>query len=211
VVPVTATEAVRSVGCSAVEETVDHDVLCPAPGRESPDAIPVHPEVPQAQVIHEGRSVQLDRRFGRDEITVVRHEVKARLEPGSLGDRVHGFVLAINEVITNVVLHGGGQGRIVLSRTRAAVHCTVTDSGPGIPEQFRRPPSVPEAFEVGGRGIWLAYQLCDEVTMATGPIGTTIELSVTLPGRDTTSGLVNEGATVGGTRNETPWKCDRGH
>ncbi len=77
------------------------------------------------------------------------------------------------------------------------VQCTVTDSGPGIPEQFRRPPAVPEAFEVGGRGIWLAHQLCDEVTMATGPTGTTIELSVHLPGRNTTSGLLNEDATAG--------------
>ena len=51
--------------------------------------------------------------------------------------------------------------------------------------------------EVGGRGIWLAYALCDEVTMATGPIGTTIELCLRLPGRDTTSGLLNEGATAG--------------
>jgi hypothetical protein len=28
----------------------------------------------------------------------------------------------------------------------------------------------------------LAYQLCDEVTMATGPIGTTIGLRMALPG-----------------------------
>ncbi|MFI7539777.1 ATP-binding protein [Actinoplanes sp. NPDC049599] len=143
------------------------------------------------------QSTLLDRPFGRDEITVVRHEVSARLDAGPLGERLHGFVLAINEVITNAVLHAGGQGRIVLSVTGAAVCCTVTDSGPGIPEQYRRPPEVPEAFEVGGRGIWLAHQLCDEVTMATGPIGTTIELCVRLPGRETTSGLLNEGAAAG--------------
>ena len=162
--------AVLGVGCSAVEETVDRDVLRPAPNRETPDAAPVHTDT--------GRATLLDRRFGRDEISVVRHEVTARLDPGPLGERLHGFVLAINEVITNAVLHAGGQGRIVLWSTSQAVCCTVTDSGPGIPEQFRRPPNVPEAFEVGGRGIWLAHQLCDTVTMATGPIGTTIELGV---------------------------------
>ncbi|GAA3346254.1 hypothetical protein GCM10020358_56580 [Amorphoplanes nipponensis] len=172
-----------------MEETVDQDVLRPAPGPESPDATPVHSET--------GRPALLDRRFGRDEITVVRHEVTARLDPVLLADRLPGFVLAINEVITNAVLHAGGQGRIVLWSTGSAVHCTVTDSGPGIPEQYRRPPTVPEAFEVGGRGIWLAHQLCDEVTMATGPIGTTIGLSVRLPGRNTASGLVNEGASAG--------------
>ena len=188
-----ATEAVHSVGCSAVKETVDHDVLRPAPGRESPDESRVHPDRGGTGA----RSTLLDRQFGRDEITVVRHEVTARLEPGPLGERLHGFVLAINEVITNAVLHAGGQGRIVLSSTGTAVFCTVTDSGPGIPEQFRRPPAVPEAFEVGGRGIWLAHQLCDDVTMATGPIGTTIELCVNLPGRHITSSLVNEGVSAG--------------
>ena len=174
-----------------MEETVDHEVLRPAPGRESPDGAGVH-----ADPVPDDQSTLLDRRFGRDEITVVRHEVTARLDAGPLGDRLHGFVLAINEVITNAVLHAGGQGRIVLRATSATVCCTVTDSGPGIPEQFRRPPSVPEAFEVGGRGIWLAHQLCDSVTMATGPIGTTIELCVNLPDRDTTSGLLNEGAAA---------------
>jgi anti-sigma regulatory factor (Ser/Thr protein kinase) len=174
-----------------VEETVDHEVLRPASTRESPDASPVH-----ADAVRQDRSTVLDRRFGGDEITVVRHEVTARLAAGPLGDRLHGFVLAVNEVITNVALHAGGQGRIVLRVTGTAVCCTVTDSGPGIPEQYRRPPAVPEAFEVGGRGIWLAHQLCDEVTMATGPIGTTIELRLVLPGHKNASGLLNEGATA---------------
>ena len=124
----------------------------------------------------------IDRVFGRDDITVLRHEVLQRLDRAVLGDRLDGFVLAINEVITNVVLHAGGTGRLVLDTGASAVWCTVTDSGPGIPQHHQRPPDVPEAFDVGGRGIWLAYQLCDEVTMATGPIGTTIGLKIALPG-----------------------------
>jgi anti-sigma regulatory factor (Ser/Thr protein kinase) len=124
----------------------------------------------------------LDRVFGRDDITVLRHEVANCLaSAGFAGDRLSGFVLAINEVITNVVLHAGGHGRLVLSTGDGSVWCTVTDSGPGIPRRYLTPPVVPEAFEVGGRGIWLAYQLCDEVNMATGPIGTTIGLRMALP------------------------------
>ena len=122
----------------------------------------------------------LDRAFGRDEIAVVRHEVTSRLS---------GYVLAVNEIITNVVLHAGGYGRIALRQVPGAVWCTVTDSGPGIPEEYRDPPAVPEAFEVGGRGIWLAHQLCDEVTIASGPIGTTIGLRLATG----TSGLVGGG------------------
>jgi anti-sigma regulatory factor (Ser/Thr protein kinase) len=119
----------------------------------------------------------LDRTFGHADIAVLRHDVQERL--GGVGvdsDRLGGFVLAVNEVLTNVVLHAGGHGRIVVWLTAGSAWCTVTDSGPGIPEEFHQPPEVPGAFETGGRGIWLAYQLCDEVTMATGPIGTTIGL-----------------------------------
>ncbi|BCJ52743.1 hypothetical protein Asp14428_42180 [Actinoplanes sp. NBRC 14428] len=153
---------------------MEHEVLRPAPGREPSGAVPSHK--------NSGGSALIDRVFGRDDIAVLRHEVGRRLDPGLLGDRLDGFILAVNEVITNVVLHAGGSGRLVLSRTAASIWCTVTDSGPGIPEQHRRPPEVPGAFEDGGRGIWLAYQLCDEVTMATGPIGTTIGLRIDLPG-----------------------------
>lgn len=124
----------------------------------------------------------LDRTFGHADIAVLRHDVQERLgRVGVDSDRLGGFVLAVNEVITNVVLHAGGHGRIVVWLTTGSAWCTVTDSGPGIPEEFHRPPEVPGAFETGGRGIWLAYQLCDEVTMATGPIGTTIGLRIALP------------------------------
>lgn len=126
----------------------------------------------------------IDRLFGREEITLVRHEVTGSLTAAGLGgDRLHGFVLAVNEVVTNVVLHAGGQGRITLRLAGNSAWCTVTDSGPGIPAHYLSSrPEVPGAFEVGGRGIWLAYQLCDEVTMATGPIGTTIGLRIALDG-----------------------------
>ena len=140
----------------------------------------------------------LDRPFGRDDISVIRHEAQTRLvAAGFSGDRLQGFVLAVNEVITNVVLHAGGHGRVVIKMANGSVWCTVTDSGPGIPQRYLSPPDVPEAFEVGGRGIWLAYALCDEVTMATGPIGTTLGLRMALPSAETTSDLVNDASKAG--------------
>jgi anti-sigma regulatory factor (Ser/Thr protein kinase) len=167
-----------------VEETYGpprgHDVRS-ASKREPAEAVVASTQSPAESVI-------LDRSFGRDEITVMRHQIAGRLSAvGLAGDRLQGFVLAVNEVITNVVLHAGGHGRLVLWLTAGSAWCTVTDSGPGIPDQYLRPPDVPEAFEVGGRGVWLAYQLCDEVTVATGPIGTTIGLRMDRRPRDAPS------------------------
>ncbi|MFG1995902.1 ATP-binding protein [Actinoplanes sp. NPDC048988] len=123
----------------------------------------------------------LDRRFARDEIALVRHEVTARLRGvGLTGDRLQGYILAVNEIVTNVVLHAGGYGRLLLWTAGDSAWCSVTDSGSGIPARYLSAPEVPETYEVGGRGIWLAYQLCDEVTVATGPIGTTIGLRIEL-------------------------------
>ncbi|HWS34183.1 MAG TPA: ATP-binding protein [Actinoplanes sp.] len=123
----------------------------------------------------------LDRAFGPDDITVLRHEsIRVMRAAGLGGDRLDGFVLAVNEVITNVVLHAGGEGRIVLKIENGSVWCVVTDSGPGIPGAYLDGLHTPEAFELGGRGLWLAHQLCDEVTTATGPIGTSIGLRIGL-------------------------------
>ncbi|MFI1995825.1 ATP-binding protein [Actinoplanes sp. NPDC020271] len=125
--------------------------------------------------------VLMDRAFSDGDITVLRHEV-TRLLPtvGVTGDRLAGYVLAVNEVITNVVLHAGGHGRIVLRVESGAVWCVVTDSGPGIPEGCPDGDLLPGTDEIGGRGLWLAHQLCDEVTTATGPIGTSIGLRMDL-------------------------------
>jgi anti-sigma regulatory factor (Ser/Thr protein kinase) len=183
----------RSVGCTAVEETFGTTRrLRPAgPAEDAEPAVTTIAAPAETPYL-------LDRTFSRDEIAQVRHVVSDELARAGLGgDRLHGFVLAVNEVVTNVVLHAGGQGNIVLWLTGGSAWCTVTDSGPGIPERFRDAPDVPEAFEVGGRGIWLAYQLCDEVTMATGPIGTTIGLRIGLPRRDSASGLVNGSSSRG--------------
>ncbi|GAA0794106.1 ATP-binding protein [Spirilliplanes yamanashiensis] len=127
----------------------------------------------------------VDRAFVSTEITLVRHEISARASAAGLhGDRLDGFVLAVNEVITNVVLHAGGQGWIRLDVDAAAVVCVVADAGAGIPDSHLGMPDLPDAFEVGGRGIWLAHQLCDAVTIDTGPAGTTVAMRADLPPRD---------------------------
>ena len=173
----------------------------PRRGHDALQSAPVRGPEGDAALVH-APGASLDRTFGRADITLIRHEAQACLvAAGFVGDRLQGFVLAVNEVSTNVVLHAGGHGRGVLYAAAGSMWCTVTDSGPGIPQRYLNPPDVPQAFEVGGRGIWLAYALCDDVTMATGPIGTTLTLRMALPGSDSgsekASGLVNGASAAG--------------
>jgi anti-sigma regulatory factor (Ser/Thr protein kinase) len=166
-----ATGRPQRVGCTTVEDRIGQTVRSAPNGEPRVDAAPPR----------QSSSVLMDRTFSDGDIALLRHEV-ARLLPtvGVTGDRLSGYVLAVNEVITNVVLHAGGHGRMVLRLESGSVWCVVTDSGPGIPEERLDGDLLPGTDEIGGRGLWLAHQLCDEVTTATGPIGTSIGLRMNL-------------------------------
>jgi serine/threonine-protein kinase RsbW len=120
--------------------------------------------------------------FDRNLIANVRHAVTRRsARAGLAGQRLDDFVLAVNEMMTNVVRHAGGSGALTLWCQDEALHCEVRDDGPGIPHEQLRRRLAPAALALGGRGLWLARTLCDSVTIVTGPRGTTVRLAVALP------------------------------
>jgi len=95
---------------------------------------------------------------------------------GLSGPDLDGFVLAVNEIMANVVAHGGGQGHLYLWAEGDRVHCRISDTGPGIADPDlspRRPP--PQS--AGGRGLWMAGQFC-HLDIHTSPRGTTVDLVV---------------------------------
>jgi anti-sigma regulatory factor (Ser/Thr protein kinase) len=88
--------------------------------------------------------------------------------------RVDDLVLAVNEITTNAVLHGGGRGRAAVGATADGMYVAVTDWGRGLREPVaptRPPPDAPS-----GRGLWLTRWLYPELTVTTGPAGTTVTL-----------------------------------
>jgi anti-sigma regulatory factor (Ser/Thr protein kinase) len=121
--------------------------------------------------------------FGRVDVADIRHAVaREAATAGLTGQRLDDFVLAVNEIITNAVRHTDGRGRVRLWTAGTVLSCEVTDTGDGIPPDWVEPTPPPATLVPGGRGLWMARQLCDELTVDTGPAGTVVRLSITLDG-----------------------------
>jgi serine/threonine-protein kinase RsbW len=131
-------------------------------------------------VVEDGPAL-MSRAFDLGDVTALRHAVSRQAAAAGLaGQRLHDFVLAINELITNAVRHGGGRGHLRLWCRDGVVWGEVSDRGPGMSDadDGRR---LPPPSSVGGRGLWLAHSMSDKVTIDTGPWGTTATVSASLP------------------------------
>lgn len=94
-------------------------------------------------------------------------------------------MVAVNELLTNAVRHGGGGGRLTLRRANGRVVCEVTDNGPGLARPPRPGnPVRPPADQPGGWGLWLAEELTDDFQITTGAGGTTVRVGVRASLRD---------------------------
>ncbi|MEU6075557.1 ATP-binding protein [Micromonospora sp. NPDC047074] len=122
--------------------------------------------------------------FNQAQVTELRHSVTSCAHAAGLGgQRLDDFVLAVNELITNAVRHGGGQGWLRLWRQSEHLFCEVSDHGHGISTQRLDDRSRPAADTAGGWGLWLARELSDSMAVDTGEGGTTVRIStaVTTP------------------------------
>lgn len=105
---------------------------------------------------------------------VQRHATKAGVSP----DAVEDLVLCVDEIATNSLLHGGGSGLLRIWTDAAALVCEVSDRGVIDDPLVGRVPPPPD--RLGGRGVWLANQLCDLVQLRSGPGGTVVRLHTRL-------------------------------
>lgn len=97
------------------------------------------------------------------------------LEPDRAGD----LKVAVNELATNSVRHGGGGGSVQLWIEGGELICEVRDRGRiRDPLTGRHPPSVEQ---LSGRGVWLANHLCDLVRVRSTDVGAVIRLHMALP------------------------------
>jgi anti-sigma regulatory factor (Ser/Thr protein kinase) len=93
--------------------------------------------------------------------------------------RAVDLVLAVSEVAANTVRHAKSPGSLKIWYDSEEIVCQIQDEGI-IADPFagRRRPSL-EAM--GGHGLWIVNQICDEVEMCSGETGTIIRLHMTLP------------------------------
>lgn len=119
--------------------------------------------------------------FDRAAITGARHRIAGcAADAGLDGLRLDGFVLAVNEIMTNAVRHGGGHGRIRLWRTATGLRCEIADDGAGAPPSRFNGHALPSTAATSGRGLWLARTLCDSFAVETGRTGTRVELTMAI-------------------------------
>jgi anti-sigma regulatory factor (Ser/Thr protein kinase) len=102
----------------------------------------------------------------------------ARLAADLGAERRADLVLAAHEVVSNSLRHGGGAGRLLVWREPDALLCEVRDRGRiADPLVGRERPAFGRS---GGRGLWLANQLCDLVQVRSFPEGSVVRLHMRL-------------------------------
>jgi anti-sigma regulatory factor (Ser/Thr protein kinase) len=88
--------------------------------------------------------------------------------------RTEDLVLAVNELASNSVRHGGGSGVLRTWVDDDTFVVEVRDGGQiDYPLAGREPPP---SGQVGGHGLWLVNQLCDLMQMRTFPTGSVVRV-----------------------------------
>ena len=113
--------------------------------------------------------------FALADLGAVRRAIGAWAAGQALAEpQTEELVLAVDELAVNSVRHGGGGGTLRWWREGARLLCEVRDAG-----RIEQPlvgRLRPAAGAVGGRGLWLANQLCDLVQIRSSAQGTVVRL-----------------------------------
>ncbi|SEF90281.1 Anti-sigma regulatory factor (Ser/Thr protein kinase) [Thermomonospora echinospora] len=93
-------------------------------------------------------------------------------------ERILPLVLAVNEVATNIIRHGGGRGRVRLWADGDELVCDVIDPARALRDRFLgyQPPQPSRP----GAGMWAVRRLCHIVQIRSGDRGTVVRLHTRL-------------------------------
>jgi anti-sigma regulatory factor (Ser/Thr protein kinase) len=88
--------------------------------------------------------------------------------------------LAVNELASNSVCHGGGAGTLRTWRGNEELVCQVSDHGRIRERMVGR--VRPDPDQTSGRGLWLVNHLCDLVQIRSGDHGSVVRVHMRLAG-----------------------------
>jgi anti-sigma regulatory factor (Ser/Thr protein kinase) len=85
---------------------------------------------------------------------------------------IDDLLIAVSELVTNVIRHAGGTGSITVRSMSAGLFAEISDNGPGLPETLAiERPGIRQ-----GQGLWLARLLCDDLQVVSGHDGVTVRI-----------------------------------
>jgi anti-sigma regulatory factor (Ser/Thr protein kinase) len=110
-----------------------------------------------------------------DGLGELRGMVAQRAESFGIDDRrIADLVLAVNEVATNSLRHGGGSGVVRIWTTGDELVCEVADHGSIADPLVGR--HIPTGRQTSGFGLWIVNQLCDLVQVRTSAGATVVRM-----------------------------------
>jgi anti-sigma regulatory factor (Ser/Thr protein kinase) len=112
--------------------------------------------------------------LGSLRLFVSREAAAASLEAA----RAEDLVLAVNELATNSVRHGGGRGTLRIWTESETLMCEVRDAGRIAEPLAGRIPPTPE--QCTGRGLWVVNCLCDLVQIRSTDAGSVVRVHMRL-------------------------------
>ena len=120
--------------------------------------------------------------FDRGSLTEMRALVAASADHAGLDThRIDDLLVVATELATNAVRHAGGRGVLRLWLGGGALHCLVTDEGPGLTDPHGAGEHLVPTTSDEGRGLWLARELSDDLSVVAGEHVTSATASFILP------------------------------
>src|SRR3954471_3937617 len=106
---------------------------------------------------------RLTEAFSKDDVARLRRLVGRHADVvGLTENRRQDLVLAVDEIATNAVRHGGGAGELTLWVAQGKLWFRVADHGPGM--RTTPPTKPPNRRQIGGRGLWITRQITDDMS-----------------------------------------------
>jgi anti-sigma regulatory factor (Ser/Thr protein kinase) len=143
----------------------------PSPSYRGLDAIAAPFDAPLPEPPPSAEELVVD----RESLVAARHRVShLAAAAGFSRAKTSDLVLAVNEVLTNSVRHGGGRGLLRIWQEDGSLVCEIADAGRiEDPLVDRRRPLADQS---GGRGLWMANQLCDLMQLRSFPDGSAVRV-----------------------------------